>query len=89
MYGLAMSGKLCKLDLVALLKSFGFHETKTPCLFRHATRNITFCLVVDDFGIKYDTQEDLEYLVSCLSSKYHVKVHPVGTKYLGTPAAKS
>jgi hypothetical protein len=83
MYGLAMSGKLCKLDLVALLKSFGFHETQTPCLFRHATRNITFCLVVDDFGIKYDTQEDLEYLVSCLSSKYHVKVHPVGTKYLG------
>jgi hypothetical protein len=83
MYGLAMSGKLCKLDLVALLKSFGFHETATPCLFRHETRNITFCLVVDDFGIKYDRQEDLDYLVSCLSSKYHVKVHPVGTKYLG------
>ncbi len=83
MYGLAMSGKLCKDDLVALLLKFGFHETNTPCLFRHATRKITFCLVVDDFGIKYDTQEDLEYLVSCLSSKYHVKVHPVGTKFLG------
>ena len=83
MYGLAMSGKLCKLDLVALLLSWGFHETDTPCLFRHATRKITFCLVVDDFGIKYDEQDDLDYLVDCLSSKYHVKVHPVGTKYLG------
>jgi hypothetical protein len=83
MYGLAMSGKLCKIDLVALLLKWGFHETATPCLFRHATRNITFCLVVDDFGVKYDKQEDLDYLVSCLSDKYHVKVHPVGTKYLG------
>ena len=52
MYGLKEAGKLSNLRVVSLLSSFGFHETTTPCLFRHVSRNISFVLVVDDFGVK-------------------------------------
>jgi hypothetical protein len=63
--------------------SFGFVETSTPCLFRHPTRPITFCLVVDDFGVKCTNRHDFDYLVSCLASLYHVKAHPQATRFLG------
>jgi hypothetical protein len=83
MYGLKEAGKLCNLRVVSLLSSFGFHETTTPCLFRHVSRNISFVLVGDDFGVKYHSRTDFDYLVSCLSTLYHVKAHPIGTKLLG------
>ena len=44
---------LSQLQLISLLYESGYHQTSTPMLFRHATRDITFCLVVDDFGVKY------------------------------------
>ena len=83
LYGLKEAGKLSNLQLVKLLLSFGFVETSTPCLFRHPTRHITFCLVVDDFGVKYTHRYDFDFLVSCLASVYHVKAHPQATKFLG------
>jgi hypothetical protein len=68
---------------VHLLARWGFVETSTPCLFRHPTRSIAFVLVVDDFGIKYHSRDDYDYLVQCLASMYHVKAHPIATKFLG------
>ena len=82
-YGLKEAGKLSNLRLVRLLANWGFVETSTPCLFRHPTRSIAFVLVVDDFGIKYHSRDDYDYLVQCLSSLYHVKAHPIATKFLG------
>ncbi len=83
MYGLKESGNLSNMRVVTLLSSFGFHETFTPCLFRHVSRPILFVLVVDDFGVKYHNRVDFDYLVSCLTTLYHVKAHPTGTKFLG------
>jgi hypothetical protein len=83
MYGLKESGKLSNMRVVTLLSSFGFHETSTPCLFRHVSRPILFVLGVDDFGVKYHNRVDFDYLVSCLTTLYHVKAHPTGTKFLG------
>jgi hypothetical protein len=83
MYGLKESGKLSNMRVVTLLSSFGFHETSTPCLFRHVSRPILFVLIVDDFGVKYHNRVDFDYLVSCLTTLYHVKAHPTGTKFLG------
>jgi hypothetical protein len=83
MYGLKESGKLSNMKVVTLLSSFGFHETFTPCLFRHVSRPILFVLVVDDFGVKHHNRVDFDYLVSCLTTLYHVKAHPTGTKFLG------
>jgi hypothetical protein len=76
LYGLKLkeAGKLSNLQLVRLLLSFGFVETATPCLFRHPTRPITFCLVVGDFGVKYTDRHDFDYLVFCLATLYHVNV---------------
>jgi hypothetical protein len=83
MYGLKEAGKLSNLRLVSLLQSFDFHQTLTPGLFRHASRPITFVLVVDDFGVKYHHPSDFAFLVSCLSTLYHVKAHPIASSFLG------
>ncbi len=83
MYGLKEAGKLSNLRLVSLLSSFGFYETSTPCLFKHVSRSILFVLVVDDFGVKYSLRSDFDFLVSCLSTLYHAKAHPIASKFLG------
>jgi hypothetical protein len=54
MYGLPQAGILANNRLVKHLATFGYSPAKhTPGLFHHATRPISFCLVVDDFGVKY------------------------------------
>ena len=83
MYGLKEAGKLSNLRLVSLLSSFGFFETSTPCLFKHVFRPIIFVSVVDDFGVKYTTRSDFDFLVSCLSTLYPAKAHPIASKFLG------
>ncbi len=43
---------------------FGYHECKnTQGLWYHKTRNITFTLVVDDFGVKYVDKTDVKHLI--------------------------
>ena len=42
--------KLC----VAHLAQHGYLQTSASSLFRHVSANILFCLVVDDFGVKYE-----------------------------------
>jgi hypothetical protein len=79
MYGLKEAGKLSNLRLAFLLQSFDFHRTHTLGLFRHASRSITIVLVVDDFGVKYHRPSDFAFLVSCLSTLYHAKAHPIAT----------
>jgi hypothetical protein len=79
MYGLKDAGKLSNLRLVSLLSESDFLETSTPCLFRHVSRPISFVLVVDDFGIKYQNRDDYDYLISCLSRLYLVKPHPIAS----------
>jgi hypothetical protein len=83
MYGLKEAGKLSNLRLVSLLQSFDFYQANTPGLFRHASRSITFVLVVDDFGVQYHNPSDFAFLVSCLTTLYHVKAHPLASKFLG------
>ncbi len=65
-YGLKESGKLSNERLVSLLSQWGFVQTSTPYLFRHPTLSIAFVLVVDDFGIKYHSRDDFDYLVHLL-----------------------
>ncbi len=68
---------------VSFLSSFVFIETSTPCLFRHLTRPISFVLVVDDFGVKYHSKVDFDFLVAALSTLYQVKVHPLASQFFG------
>ena len=66
------------------LQAFGYHESKiTPGLFKHETRDISFTLVVDDFGIKWINKEDLNHLIQCLELKYDMKVDMDAKQYVG------
>ena len=51
-YGLQQAGKIANEDLVAHLEKHGYVPAgHTYGLFKHRTRNISFTLVVDDYGI--------------------------------------
>jgi hypothetical protein len=57
MYDIPQAGKLSQTRLIQHLKENGYTQCpNTPCLFRHHTREIMFCLVVDDFGVRYKIQ---------------------------------
>jgi hypothetical protein len=84
MYGLPQAGIIANERLRKHLATWGYHACpNTPGLFRHETRPIVFCLVVDDFGIKYVGKEHAEHLLACLNELYTVTTDWSGTKYCG------
>jgi hypothetical protein len=88
MYGLPQAGILAQQRLIKLLAEHGYQQAKnTPCLFRHATRDITFTLVVDDFLIKYHRKEDAEHLHEVLRKQYAITTDWTGSKYVGITLA--
>ena len=73
--GLKESGQIANEDMTDHLASFDYHESNyAKGLFKHASRDISFTLVVDDFGIKWTKREDLNHLISALEQKYEMKV---------------
>ena len=84
MYGHPASGRLSNKKLVSILKTAGYHEDAfVDCLFKHETRNITFALVVDDMGIKYSREEDVEHLAATIAPYWKVKLDYTGSQFLG------
>jgi hypothetical protein len=84
MYGLPQAGKIANDELVPHLAEYGYEQCPhTHGLFRHKTRPISFCLVVDDFGVKYVGQEHAEHLRDCIAAKYKMTTDWTGTLYLG------
>jgi hypothetical protein len=86
MYGLPQAGTLAQERLVAHMAHHGYHmDPNIPCLFKHATRSVTFTLVVDDFGIKYFDDTDADHLIATLELLYVIKIkRNLSTyKYLG------
>jgi len=54
MYGLPQAGRIANDRLTAFLAPYGYAPVPiTPGLWKHASRDVTFSLVVDDFGVKY------------------------------------
>ena len=84
MYSLPQAGILANKLLKQRLAKQGYNELKhTPGLFKHETRPISFTLVVDDFGIKYERAEHLKHLLNILKSFYDVEVDMSGGLYCG------
>ena len=84
MPGLKQAGKIANDRLVWHLAHFGFAPVRhTPSLWRHESRPISFCLVVDDFGVKYENEADFNYLARSLEHMYKIKVDHTGSQYLG------
>lgn len=83
-YGLKQSGRIAHDDLVSHLKESGYVKApRTEGLFVHKTRKISFTLVVDDFGIKYEKLADLEHLTAAIRKKYPLKVDYDAKQYVG------
>ena len=53
----------------------GYYEVPhTPGLWKHVSRPITFSLVVDDFGIKYEGKEHIDHLITALRKHYDLSL---------------
>ena len=73
MYGLPQAGKLANDQLQAHLAKYGYRQTAhTPGLWRHESRATKFSLVVDDFGVLYTNDDDLQHLQNALREKYNI-----------------
>ena len=84
MYGLKQAAILAYNKLVAHLAKYDYHPIPhTVGLWKHKTRQTTFCLCVDDFAIKYFSPEDAQHLLSALQDEYVTSVDWQGTHFCG------
>ena len=52
-------------------------------LYKHNTREISFTLFVDDFGIFYKSKDDLQHLQNTINAKYTTTFNDTGSLYCG------
>ena len=84
MYGLTQAGEIANDKLKLNLAKFGYEPAPiTPGLWRHQTRPLQFSLLVDDFGIKYERQEDITHLLDALKTIYKISEDWDGKLYCG------
>ena len=75
---------LSNVELKKILAKEGYLPSKfTPGLFLHKTRDIAFCLCIDDFGVKYTDKRDAQHLVDTVGARYLIKVDWDPDYYLG------
>jgi hypothetical protein len=67
MYGLPQADKLASNQLIVALAPFGHQLVPlTAGLWQHKIHNITFCIVVDNFGVKYTNKDDANHVPESL-----------------------
>ena len=63
-YQIKIKSSICSYSI---LKEAGYHEYDlVPCLFKHETRKISFCLFVDDLSVKHTNNEDIQHLIDSI-----------------------
>jgi hypothetical protein len=84
MYGLPQAGRLAYDQLVEHLAPHGYRPVpRTPGLWKHDSRPVTFCLVVDDFGVKYVGKQHADHLLNAIRTKYQLTCDWTGSLYCG------
>ena len=84
MYGLPQAGRLAYEQLKEHLAKAGYVPAgHTPGLFKHITKPIQFILVVDDFGVKFVSQDDALHLINHLKTKYTATISWEGKLFCG------
>jgi hypothetical protein len=84
MYGLPQAGIIAQELLQERLLKAGYRQSKvTPGYWKHDWRPISFTLVVDDFGVKYTNETDVNHLIQALKQDYEIEEDWNGTRYLG------
>lgn len=68
MYGLPQVGLIAQELLEKQLTEHGYYQSKIiNGLWKHKSRQICFCLVVDDFADKYVNRSDADHLINTIS----------------------
>ena len=82
MYGLKQAAILAYQHIKNTLQPHGYYPViGTVGLWKHKTRPISFCLCVDDFGIKYFDKKDVEHLLSKIGTIYDYTTDWTGQHY--------
>ena len=70
MHGLPHIGRLANEDLRSHSCQCGHEPVQcTPGLWKHENNGISFTLVVDDFGVKFNTIKSLTHLIDALKKQ--------------------
>lgn len=84
MYGLKQVTVLAYIHLSKFLKDAIYYPiVGTLGLWAHKTRKTIFCLCIDDFGVNFFKNEDLNYLQKTIKQQYTCIVDQSGKKFLG------
>ena len=76
MPGLKQDEKIANERLTKHLAKYGYFPcARTPALWRHQTRNITFALVINDFSVKYVGHKHFQNLIGALRDLYEITVY--------------
>jgi hypothetical protein len=79
MHGLPQAGSNSHDELVEHLNKEGYFKSPlVPALWKHKTCPTQFVLILDNFGIKYFTKDNLDHLANTLKKYYRVKINPNG-----------
>jgi hypothetical protein len=84
MYSLLQAGILANKLLKQRLNSKGYYNCQhTPGLWRHVWRDISFCLIVDNFGIKSTSCNHVLHLKTTLEEHYTITMDWDGSLFCG------
>jgi hypothetical protein len=84
MYGLPQAGILTNQLLKKCLAINGYYQCQhTPGLWWHVWQNITFCLEVNNFGIKVTNMHNMDHLVNALKEHYTMAINMTGSLFCG------
>ena len=74
--GLKQSRRIVNDRLQLYLYKFGYAPVvRTPSLWKHATKNIIFSLIIDDFGVRYVGKNNANHLIQALKNLYNVSIY--------------
>ena len=84
MYGLKQAAILAYNQLKDNLSKHGYYPiTNSNGLWKHETRPTIFALCVDDFGVKYFSEDDANHLINTLKKYYPISLDRAGKNYCG------
>ena len=84
MPGLKQAGRIANDRLKIHLAKFGYSPVaRTPYLWKHATKDICFSLVVDNFGFKHVDKYTADHLIQALKKLYTISINWNGSLYCG------
>ena len=84
MWGLPQAGISANKRLQRKLAPFRYSKcVNTPAMRQHETQPILFTLVVDDFGVKYASKNDVDHLINSIKLTYTLIEDWTGNLYCG------